>query len=80
MGRLSYRENIFLCPLVKLLEPREEPMGVFLISFVSSVSGDIRNPVTCIRSGAICYPRSCPGSYKHIGVCGVSVIKCCKKP
>uniref|UniRef100_A0A7N9CXL4 Uncharacterized protein n=1 Tax=Macaca fascicularis TaxID=9541 RepID=A0A7N9CXL4_MACFA len=46
----------------------------------SGVFGDIRNPVTCVRSGAICLPGFCPRRYKHIGVCGVSAIKCCKKP
>ncbi|XP_011890937.1 PREDICTED: beta-defensin 4A-like [Cercocebus atys] len=52
---------------------------IFLMP-LPGVFGDIRNPFTCVRSGAICHPGFCPRRYKHIGVCGVSAIKCCKKP
>uniref|UniRef100_A0A2I3HB62 Beta/alpha-defensin C-terminal domain-containing protein n=1 Tax=Nomascus leucogenys TaxID=61853 RepID=A0A2I3HB62_NOMLE len=39
------------------------------------VFGDIRNPVTCIRSGEICHPVFCPRR-----TCGLPGTKCCKKP
>ncbi|KAL4842396.1 hypothetical protein H8958_008154 [Nasalis larvatus] len=55
-------------------------MLLLCVFFLLGVFGDIRNPITCLKSGAICHPGFCPGRYKHIGVCGVSAIKCCKKP
>nr|AAL50683.1 human beta-defensin-2 precursor [synthetic construct] len=40
----------------------------------------IGDPVTCLKSGAICHPVFCPRRYKQIGTCGLPGTKCCKKP
>nr|XP_054099620.1 defensin beta 4A isoform X2 [Callithrix jacchus] len=51
---------------------------LFLVP-VPGVFGDINNPVSCIRSGAICHPVFCPKKFKQVGTCGLPGTKCCKK-
>ncbi|XP_039317054.1 defensin beta 4A-like [Saimiri boliviensis] len=51
---------------------------VFLMP-LPGVFGDINNPVSCIRSGAICHPAFCPRNFNQVGTCGIPFTKCCKK-
>uniref|UniRef100_G3SBD9 Beta/alpha-defensin C-terminal domain-containing protein n=1 Tax=Gorilla gorilla gorilla TaxID=9595 RepID=G3SBD9_GORGO len=54
---------------------------LFLCVFsLLGVFGGISDPVTCLKSGAICHPVFCPRRYKQIGTCGLPGTKCCKKP
>ncbi|KAI2548761.1 hypothetical protein G5576_117946 [Homo sapiens] len=52
---------------------------IFLMP-LPGVFGGIGDPVTCLKSGAICHPVFCPRRYKQIGTCGLPGTKCCKKP
>ncbi|XP_020138337.1 beta-defensin 1-like [Microcebus murinus] len=51
---------------------------VFLLP-LPGFSKDITNPISCARNRGVCIPFSCTKTWKQIGTCGPSRIKCCRK-
>ncbi|XP_036022785.1 beta-defensin 4-like [Onychomys torridus] len=49
-----------------------------LLSPLTAFTQRIKNPITCITNGGICW-GACGKGFRQIGSCGLPRVRCCKK-